>query len=442
MSKRWGASLLAAVLLVGATGCQREGGAETPRPAVADKAITLRWWGAVPAENGPARVVENFNARDSAVQVEYIYYNNNDDAGNTRLDISLLSPGEVDVFGSYNNTTLSRRIESGAAAPLNSLLTAAGISAEELYGAEAARYSVGGNYYYLPSTSNNNCILYNQSMFDAAGIPRPTSDWTYEEFEAAARTLTRDGVYGYYYPAFDAGQPITEFVQAKLGADWMYTADGAGANIDNPDLIRAFSLYQARVTEGIEPDFVTNKTQRMTSQDMLLQGKAAMVFGPWILRYVKDTKQYPHDFVVGYASLPRLTEEQGALHVTSLTEYMSVSSNSPHAAAALEFIEWYITEGFDPMIENGKVPAYQHYDREEAIRLMFGDSAPLFDVEEARQVLLTPAAGSDKQIFLAAVEINQILTEEFERAFSGGQTPEDAVSRAQERAAAAIRAAS
>ena len=99
-----------------------------------ETATVLRWWGAVPAENGPAQVVERFNALDPGVQVEYIYYNNEDSTGNEKLDISLFVPGEVDVFASYSNTTLSRRIENGAAAPLNALLEAAGQSMESLYG--------------------------------------------------------------------------------------------------------------------------------------------------------------------------------------------------------------------------------------------------------------------------------------------------------------------
>lgn len=412
-----------------------------PKPSLsADHTVILKWWGAVPPDSGPAQVVKNFNARNPSIQVEYIYYNN-DDTGNTRLDINLLSPGEVDIFASYSNAVLSRRIENNAAAPLDDILKAENIHIEELYGTNADFCKVGGVCYCLPSTRNNSCILYNQAMFDAAGVPRPRVGWTYEEFEAAAAALTREGVYGYYYPAYSGGQPVTEFVQAKLGADWMYTEDGLGVNIDNPDLIHSFELYQARTAAGIEPDFVTNKTQRMTPQDMLLQGKAAMVCGPWILRYVKDTQRYPHDFVVGYASLPKLTEEQDELHITSLTEYMSVSRNSQHTAEALDFIHWYITEGFGPMIEYGKIPAYQYYNQKEIVDLMFGDSEALFDLDEANQVLLTPAESADKKLFLAAVEIDQILTDEFERAFTNEQSLQEAVLRAQERAEMAIRTA-
>ncbi len=417
-------------------GCTEGSAPVQPAPS---EVTLLRWWGAVPEENGPAQVVEKFNAIDPLLQVEYVFYNN-DDAGNNQLDIKLLSAKEADVFASYNNAALSRRIESGAAAPLKALMESAGISIEEMYGPEAILYIGNGNgdYYHLPAIRNQNCILYNQTMFDEAGIPRPTPGWTYEEFEAAARALTTDEVYGYYYPPFDGGQPVTEFVQTSLGGDWMYRDGGNAINFDHPLLARSFELYERRVAEGLEPDYVTNKTQKMTAQDMLLQGKAAMVFGSWLTRYVKNTEQFPHDFVVGYATIPKLDAQQD-LHVTSLTEYMSVSSKSKHPFAALNFIRWYITEGIDPMIENGKIPAYQHYDPEKVIQLMFGGSMELFDVEEAKKVLLTPEASSDRHIFRAAVKINEILSEEFVKSFAGEQSAEEAITRAQVRAEQALR---
>ena len=431
--------LTAAVLLsLCIPGCSEGPDAvQTPKETV----TVLRWWGAVPAESGPAQVVERFNALDPSIQVEYIYYNNEDSTGNEKLDISLFVPGEVDVFASYSTTTLSRRIENGAAAPLNALLEAAGQSTQALYGEETAQYITNGSCYYLPSTINNNCILYNQTMFDQAGIDRPTVGWTYEEFIDAAEALTTEDVYGYYYPAFDGGQCVTEWVQACMGGDWMYTADGSGVNIDNPVLVKSFEAYEQRVAAGIEPDFVSNKTQKMTAQDMLLQGKAAMVFGPWLLRYVKATEQYPRDFVVGCATIPKIGDDQEELHVTSLTEYMSVGAKTNHAAEALEFILWYITEGFEPMIENGKVPATRYYSPDQVVDLMCQGSEGLIDVDELKEVMITPGDSSNRTDYRAATEINRILTQEFEKAFAGGQTAAEAIQKAQERAEVALAAA-
>ena len=35
-----------------------------------------------------------------------------------------------------------------------------------------------------------------------------------------------------------------------------------------------------------------------------------MVFGDWVVRNVKDTDNYPHDFKVGFARMPRLSADQ------------------------------------------------------------------------------------------------------------------------------------
>lgn len=60
--------------------------------------VVLQWWGSFPENMGPNQVCEAFNKIDPNLQVEYTRFVN-DDAGNTKLDVSLI------VSGYYDDTT-------------------------------------------------------------------------------------------------------------------------------------------------------------------------------------------------------------------------------------------------------------------------------------------------------------------------------------------------
>ena len=48
----------------------------------------------------------------------------------------------------------------------------------------------------LPQNVSSLVVYYNARLFEAAGLPRPRADWTYDDFLTAARKLTRGGVDG------------------------------------------------------------------------------------------------------------------------------------------------------------------------------------------------------------------------------------------------------
>lgn len=428
-------SMMLAVMMVNAclVGCGNSE-SDTDKENGKEEVTTLQWWGGIPEDQGPQEVVDAFNKEHEDVQVEYVRYTN-DDAGNTKLDMSLMAGGDADVFISYNDALLQKRIDAKNCEPLSELLEKNDVDMAEYFGEGVTNFESDGEYYMIPTVTDNKCILYNQKMFDDAGIPHPTAGWTYEEFIDAATKLTKDGVYGYYYPGWDAGQPATEFSTAALGGNWIYTEDGTAVDLTKPEIKDSFNKFMERVEGKVEVDFVDNKTQKMSSQDMLLQGKAAMVYGNWITRYVNDTETYPHDFVTGFATIPKLSKDQEALYTSSYGDYMSVNAKSENKDAAMEFILWYIKGGMEPMIQKaGKLPSYSGFDKETTTDLIFGEYEDLYDLEDAKNVFVSPQDMLIRTNTKAAAEINTVLTEEFELTFSGSQSVDDAIAKAQERA--------
>ena len=403
----------------------------------ANEPVVIQWWGTFQEQQGPDQVCEAFNQIDPNLQVQYTRYVN-DDAGNTKLDVTLMADSSVDVFLTMNDVLMKKRIDSGFTLPLNDLLAKNSMDMNQYYGDAAAQLETDGNYHYMPAKRITSTILYNQSMFDEAGVPYPQPNWTYEEFIDAAEKLTKgegqDKVYGYMFPGYDAGQPALRMLEAELGLNWMYTEDGQHANIDCPEVKDALEKYLDRVEKGIEPSYVDVTTQKMEPANMLLTEKAAMIFGDWCVRNVKDLDTYPHDFKVGFATMPRLNPEQQENYTTSLTDCMSISAKSEHPEEAMKFVKWYIEEGMDYVAPFARIPASATYSEDAMVGLLFGDKMNLFDEESAKSVYLKGTDFSIRTNLTAATEINTILTEEFSKVFAGVQSVDETLKKAQERA--------
>lgn len=400
--KRLAAVMVSTALTMGlVTGCGSSGsqsgtaGSENAAGSSAGEPVVLQWWGTFQEQQGPDQVCEAFNKIDPNIQVQYTRYVN-DDAGNTKLDVTLMADSSVDLFLTMNDVLMKKRIDSGFTLPLDDLLAANSMDMKMYYGEAAEKLTKGEG---------------------------------------------QDKVYGYMFPGYDAGQPALRMLEAELGLNWMYTEDGQHANIDRPEVKDALEKYLDRVEKGIEPSYVDVTTQKMEPANMLLTEKAAMIFGDWCVRNVKDLETYPHDFKVGFATMPRLNPDQQENYTTSLTDCMSISAKSEHPEEAMKFMKWYIEEGMDYVAPFARIPASSTYNEEENVALLFGDQMDLFDEESAKNVYLAGTDFSIRTNLTAATEINTILTEEFSKVFAGVQSVDDTLKKAQERAEEKVAAA-
>jgi multiple sugar transport system substrate-binding protein len=97
---------------------------------------------------------------------------------------------------------------------------------------------------------------------------------------------------------------------------------------------------------------------------------------------------------------------------------LSINEKSVNKEAAMEYIKWYYTEGYDPMIEGGRMPLYKDYDADRAIQIMLKGAEELVDMESAKHVLF---GSYEKMQYdgsnLHKAEIAKIMQEEMEAFF-------------------------
>lgn len=378
MAKKFQMVFLAIVMVAGLLSGCAPAATQTAAPAQSQTAaptkqasqpVALKFWGGVPAEYGPDLTVKAFNEefKNKGLSAEYVRFVN-DDTGNVKLETTLLSGSEIDLFMTYTASNLVKRGSGGMTVELSSMLKKAGFDPVKELGEGVSPYIYDGKVYCLPTKMENYVILANKNMFDAAGIPLPTS-WTYAEFREIAKKLTKgegqDKVYGMYWNSAQEIFRPSYLAETVLGSNYLYKEGGKETNLDNPEFVKLNQMIADMML--VDKSTVTHTdtvTQKLSVESVFLAGKSAMSVGVWTIRSNKDLAKYPHDFVTAYLPVP-VSDKAAAKYSIGegvIGDYLCINSKSKHVDEAFQFMMWYIKGGMLPMVQYGRVPIYKGID--------------------------------------------------------------------------------
>ncbi len=338
--------------------------------------------------------------------------------------------------GSKALKALQKRYEGNMTQDLTEFIEKDGYDMMENFGDFVETTYIDGKVYALPTTLTQNAILVNKDMFDEAGIEIPTS-WTLEEMREIAKKLTKgegqDKVYGMFW---NTGAIMGDLTPTKLslGGDFMYKEGGKETNFDNPLFKENISIiYDMMNVDGSSPTHVDSVTQKLTIEGMFLSEKTAMTVGSWTIRNIKNTTEYPHDFVTAAVPYPTMNEDAEYWN-GELGDLLSMNSKSKHKEAAWEFMKWYAQEGMLPVVSGGRVPANRKFNLDDVGKAFLEGSEELFDADSIIYSMIEPKDKYWVQTILnKAPEISKILNEELESVYIGEKSIDDALASAKER---------
>jgi len=453
--------VLAVCLALGAGLVFAGGGGQKPAPGASGAAspaavpITLKLWGGIQPEYGYDTVVANFNKEFKAkgVQLEYVRYMN-DNNGNLQLDTYLASGGEVDLFVGYGGLARFRpRVDSKLLLDLTDLLKGAGFDAyKELGEVNVKTWLVNDRIYTLPAVFSNGSFWFaNVDRFREAGVPLPLKGWTQAEFRDALKKLTKgDGInkqYGMWWGVTWNRGYTTGMIADMLGRYTVYKNDAMSeTNYDNP-------LYR----QGLQlvVDTMRNDKTAIPLEDEVgdkidfaaayITGKAAIAVDVVQLRIVKDTKQFPHDFISALIPAPVPSKEYMEYWDHSIgagggSDYVCISSKTAHPKEAFDAFLWYIKGGSFPLATGGRLPLWTGVDRNKVADALLEGGEKAFHRESILNYLgsLNPTRAFSALSTPVSSQISTAWGEEMDAALYGKKTADQAVKDAKTRGDALI----
>lgn len=398
---------------------------------------TLNVWGGVPGENGPKALCEAFMEEHPDVKVEYTRYPN-DDAGNVKLDSSLAGGVPIDVFISYAPSRLFQRAANGLAVDITDRIN----NDPDLkqFGTEAEKPSnffTDGKAFSVPAQKSPTIVVLNQTMLDEAGIELGDS-WTYDEFQEVAEKLSKDGVYGSLRPLHKAG--------IVLGPDKYYADGGARSSFDNPVWAEDLKhhLAEQKAKRCIDEKTILAEKLETFAHTPYLTNRAAMQPSQlFILRYISDTKEYPHDFIT--KAMPHPTVQPGGDEwgVGAIGDNISIGSKAADPDLAWEFVKFWMMNG-KYNVPGGRLPSVVgNATPAELIAGLLGEEREkLYDVKSFENAVFGKEINVPVDtIFTAATQVEEIYEKRTQEVMLGNRTVDSWVETVTKEADAAIKAA-
>lgn len=152
---------------------------------------------------------------------------------------------------------------------------------------EAARATVqptGEKTIGFPALVDNISLIYNKTVFDAAGVDYPTDDWTWDDFRDAAKKLTDPSTetYGYAYSVLGSEETTWQF--------WPHLWQNGGQILDDDQKTAAFAsdagvdaLTFLREMAVDDKSVYLDQTDSKFAQLFAANRIGMMTSGPWQL---------------------------------------------------------------------------------------------------------------------------------------------------------------
>jgi multiple sugar transport system substrate-binding protein len=311
--------------------------ASSSHAAQAPKATTISFmiWGDPAEKKAYDRLVSEFTARNPDVKVELVYMPSLA-AHQQRLAMDFVVGTPSDVF--LVNYRRYAQFSAGLFEPLDKYVAkSATMKLDAFYPEAIAPFYWRGKLVGIPQNISSLVVYYNKNLFDAAGIPYPTSEWTWDDFVRTARAFTKDANGDGEIDQFGLGTDAIMF--RTLPFIWQ----NGGELMDDPVAPRRLTLDSPATREALQwfvdlqmkhhvvPNMVQEKAEISASR--FLRGTMGMFLdsrrGVPLYRTIKT-------FDWDVAPLPRGKKPAGILHADGYF----MASASRNKAAAWRFIEF------------------------------------------------------------------------------------------------------
>jgi multiple sugar transport system substrate-binding protein len=216
--------------------------------------------------------------------------------------------------------------------------------------------SLDGNIYGAPFIADSSIILYNKTLFAAAGLDPEKGPTDYDEIYAYAKAvqeLDLPDTYGFYFGGNCPGcNAYTMFGNLAAAGEKPFVDDGATANFDTDAMEETLALYKKLWDDGlVAPSAETEDGPNWNT--LFNEGKIGILpRGTGNFANLKDAA-----FEWGVAALPAPDGSETSGFVGG--DVLGISNASKNVEQAWNFIEWTLSEEnqVDVVAKAGSLPS-------------------------------------------------------------------------------------
>jgi multiple sugar transport system substrate-binding protein len=300
------------------------------------------------------------------------------------------------------------------------------IQPEDFFPATIEAFMWQGELMCIPQNISSLVVYYNQDLFDEYDVPYPSDKWTWAEFVEVAQALTHD---------LDGDGRMDQYglgIDPSLFRLAPFIWQNDGVLVDDPDQPTRLTLTRPPVLEamqwfvdlrqvhGVVPDRVEEVSQ--DSESRFIAGTTAMFLNS---RRGTPTYREIDSFTWDVAPLPNGKTSAGILH----SDAYCLSQTAPHKEAAWTFIEFANSVAGQTIIAGSgrTVPSLMAVAESDAfLDPTLPPSRATVFLDNADVVRRVPVISTWQ-------EIENVASEEIERAFYGDISVFDAATLAVQR---------
>ncbi len=390
------------------------GGSET-----SDDGSTTLTWAVWDYQTTPYydALINAYEAANPGVNVEVIDLGSAD--YQTALQIQLSGGGsEFDVVAVKDIPGYNNLVKAGLLQDLKPLAERDGIDTSA-YGGIVEQISVGDSYYELPFRSDFWVVFYNKDLFDAVGVPYPTNDMTFEEYDQIARAMTSGSgaskVYGAHYHTWRSAIQLFGILdgehQITDGGDYSY-------------LKPYYEMALAQQRDGIVQDYATLKTSNIHYSGVFYNQSVAMEnMGSWfIATLIAATENGQNDATNwGIVKYPHAEGVEPGTTLGTITA-LAIPSGTDQTEAAWDFVKFVCgTEGAEILAGTGNFPALSNAEINNIIA-----STPGFPQDEqSKEALNVSQLYLEMPLHDKSAEIEVVLNEFHDQIMTGNMSVDE-----------------
>ncbi|MBY3156332.1 sugar ABC transporter substrate-binding protein [Rhizobium laguerreae] len=332
--------------------------ATTAGAALAQDAVTLKWalwdWDKT-AYYKP--LIEAYQAKHPNVKFEPMDLGSQD---YQQMISTQLTGGskDIDIVTVKDVPGYTNLVRAGNIADLSGLVKDQKIDPAP-YGGLIEELTIDGKIYSLPFRSDFWVVYYNKDIFDKAGVPYPTNDMTWAQFDETAEKLSGGMGTNKTYGALLHTWRST--VQLPAILDGKHTLVDGEYGFLKPWYERALTLQK----DGAIPSYAFLKTSNTHYSALFFNGTIGMLpMGTWFVG-TQITKVKSGESKSKNWGIVKFPHPDGVATGTTAAQIsgLAVNANSVHKDAALDFIK-FVTgpEGAAVIASTGTFPALKTDD--------------------------------------------------------------------------------